>query len=150
MTGALSYYRLGGEPDHTRLRIDFEDGFHLAFQNTRKLGMIDLLEDPDRWIREAGLGPDALRVGRERFRSLFAGRRGLIKSLLMNQRILAGLGNVYADEVLFQARLHPRTPAADLGRGVLDDLHELTVCILEAGVRSRAEPARPEPNDEER
>lgn len=43
MTGALRYYRRGAEPDHTLLRIDFENGFHRAFQNTRKLGMIALL-----------------------------------------------------------------------------------------------------------
>lgn len=142
MTGALRYYRVGDEPDHTRLRIDFEDGFHLAFQNTRKLGMIDLLEDPDRWIREEGLGPDALRVGRKRFRSLFAGRRGLIKSLLMDQRILAGLGNVYADELLYQERLHPRTPAGELDRSDLNALHDRMGRVLEGAVQSRADPGQ--------
>lgn len=47
MTGALRYCRRGGEPDHTRLRIDFENGFHPALQNTGKPGMIALLRDPD-------------------------------------------------------------------------------------------------------
>ena len=140
MTGALRYFRVGGEPGHTRLRIDFENGFHLAFQNTRKLGMIGLPGDPDRWIRLQGLGPDGMRVGRQRFRSLFAGRQGLIKSLLVNQRVLAGLGNVYADEILFQARLNPRTPAGELDRSELDHLYDRMTSVLEGAVRARAKP----------
>lgn len=142
MTGALRYYRRGGEPDHTRLRIDFGNGFHLAFQNTRKLGMIALLGDPDGWVREEGLGPDALDVSAARFRSLLEGRRGMIKSLLMNQHVVAGLGNVYADEVLFQAAVHPRTSVVEIGGEGLAGMRDTMVRVLEGAVEARARPER--------
>ena len=142
MTGALRYHREGEEPDHTRLRIDFENGFHLAFQNMRKLGMIGLIRDPERWGRDEGLGPDALAVSGARFRSLLRGRRGMIKSLLMDQHVIAGLGNVYADEVLFQSAVHPRAPAAALGGDALAGMRDTMVGVLERAVDARARPER--------
>ncbi|NIR44260.1 MAG: DNA-formamidopyrimidine glycosylase [Gemmatimonadetes bacterium] len=111
MTGEIRYYKDHEElPDHTRLRIDFDDDYSLAYQNTRKLGEIGLVEDPDEFIREEELGPDAMssELDLRRFRELLEGRSGTIKGLLMNQNVIAGVGNVYADEILFRAWPAPR------------------------------------------
>jgi formamidopyrimidine-DNA glycosylase len=85
-------------------------GEHLAFEDMRLFGVVDLTPDPDRFIEEHRLGPDPLdpRFRVADFRALLEGRRGAIKSLLMSQEIIAGIGNLYADEILFQTSIHPR------------------------------------------
>ncbi|MGD8395625.1 MAG: DNA-formamidopyrimidine glycosylase family protein, partial [Candidatus Eiseniibacteriota bacterium] len=87
----------------------FDDGRRLAYCTQRKLGRIELTPDPARYIEEYDLGVDALRVVRERFLDLVGHARGMLKTALMNQSLIAGIGNVYSDEVLFQLGLHPRT-----------------------------------------
>jgi formamidopyrimidine-DNA glycosylase len=119
MTGALVCFRqAAAEPPYTRVRIDFRDGGALAYTDVRLLGRIGLAPAPAQFIAKHGLGPDALdrRFDLRAFRRLFCGRpaslRGPIKALLMDQSRLAGIGNIYSDEILFRARVHPLTPAA--------------------------------------
>jgi len=71
---------------------------------------LQLIDDPHDFVAEAKLGPDALdrAVSLKKFRALLADRKGEIKAVLMDQSLLAGIGNVYSDEILFQARLHPK------------------------------------------
>jgi len=107
MTGDLAYYR-GDDPRFARVIFDFENGAHLAFEDIRLFGVVDLTPDPDTYIAEHRLGPDPLELTLRRFRELLSPRRGAIKSLLMSQDVIAGIGNLYADEILFQASIHPR------------------------------------------
>ncbi|MGH6899203.1 MAG: Fpg/Nei family DNA glycosylase [Geminicoccaceae bacterium] len=117
MTGNLVYFR-GGEddPPYDRVRFDFAGGAHLAYVNRRMLGRVGLTDDADAFIRAEALGPDALDPGFDlaAFTAAVAGRRRDIKSVLMDQALLAGIGNIYADEILFQARLHPKAPMTSL------------------------------------
>jgi formamidopyrimidine-DNA glycosylase len=110
MTGDLAYYRGDETPRFAKVVFDFEGGTHLAFEDMRLFGLAALVDLPDDFIAAKGLGPDPL--GRSftfaRFDALLEKRRGAIKSLLMSQEILAGLGNLYVDEVLFQTSIHPR------------------------------------------
>jgi formamidopyrimidine-DNA glycosylase len=108
MTGDLASYR-GEDPRFAKVVFDFA-GEHLAFEDMRLFGVVDLTPDPDRFIEEHRLGPDPLdpRFRVADFRALLEGRRGAIKSLLMSQEIIAGIGNLYADEILFQTSIHPR------------------------------------------
>lgn len=76
----------------------------------RLFGVADLVSDPDTFIRDRKLGPDPLALTAARFARLFEKRRGAIKSLLMTQEVIAGLGNLYVDEILFQTSVHPRRP----------------------------------------
>lgn len=109
MTGHLAYYR-DEEPRFARVIFDFANGAHLAFEDMRLFGIIDLARDPDSYIAEHRLGPDPLdrAFTLPVFRRLIASRRGAVKSLLMSQEIIAGIGNLYADEMLFQTSIHPR------------------------------------------
>src|SRR5712691_1548380 len=107
MTGDLAYYR-DDDPRFARVIFDFENGAHLAFEDIRLFGVVDLTPDPDTYIAEHRLGPDPLELTLRRFRELLSPRRGTIKSLLMSQDVIAGIGNLYADETLFQASIHPR------------------------------------------
>lgn len=111
MTGDLAYYEdRADEPRFARVVFDFENGAHLAFEDMRLFGVVDLVDDVDAFIAEQGLGPDPLASSfrMDDFLALLEKRRGAIKSLLMSQEILAGLGNLYVDEVLYQTSIHPR------------------------------------------
>jgi formamidopyrimidine-DNA glycosylase len=113
MTGDLAYYRdAAEEPRFAKVVFDFDNGAHLAFEDMRLFGLAELLDSPDAYIEAQGLGPDPLdpKFTFRRFAALLEKRRGAVKSLLMSQEILAGLGNLYADEILYQTSVHPRRP----------------------------------------
>jgi formamidopyrimidine-DNA glycosylase len=112
MNGSLKHFAEGeSDPPSDRLRFDFADGHHLAYVNPRLFGGVGLATDADGFIAEQGLGPDALdpRFDLAAFKRALTGRRRDVKSLLMDQAVVAGIGNIYSDEVLFQAGIHPRT-----------------------------------------
>ena len=141
MAGGLSH--LPGteeEPPHVRLLLGFDGGDRLAFTDRRALGRVHPIRDPESFVREKGLGPDAFRVDYPSFRERLGGRRGAVKSVLMNQGVVAGLGNIYSDEVLFRARLHPRTGADRLGEEDIRRLFEATGGVLQTAIDRGADP----------
>lgn len=138
MTGDLDC-GAGEPPRHTRLLLDFDNRFHLAFVNTRKLGRIGWVDDVDRFVDRRGLGPDALGIDLDAFRERIDGRRGTIKATLMNQEVLAGIGNVYADEVLFQAGLHPESHPQRLRDSTFERLHDALRRVLDDAVAAGVE-----------
>ena len=113
MTGDLSAYD-DAPPRFARVIFDFDNGAHLAFEDMRLFGVADTIPDPDAFIRLHALGPDPLSLRLGDFRRIVEGRRGAAKSLLMSQDVIAGIGNLYADETLFQASIAPRRPADHL------------------------------------
>ncbi len=112
MTGQLLFIPSKRPLDkHTHFILFFKNSrYELRFRDVRKLGSISCYPAPD-VLKFLNLGPEPLRVSFSRFRKLFQGRRGRLKNLLLNQSFLAGIGNIYADEILFEAKLHPRLPA---------------------------------------
>jgi formamidopyrimidine-DNA glycosylase len=96
------------EPRHTRLLISFENGCHLAFIDPRLFGKVSLTQDPERFLKEKKIGPDALQLDLAGFLEIMGSRRGIIKGALLNQHLVAGLGNLYSDESLFQAGICPQ------------------------------------------
>ena len=114
LTGSLFYLESGAkEPRHTRLLISFENGHCLAFDDPRIFGEVGLAKSPEAFLVERKIGPDALLLDREGFLEIMSGRKGLIKPALLNQSLIAGLGNLYADEALFQAGICPKTRGLD-------------------------------------
>ncbi len=145
MSGQLKYFRdMGKDPPYDRFLISFSNGSYLAYNAPRKLGHIQLLEEPGQFIERKGLGPDALdpNLDVESFRELLAGRRGMIKPALMNQRIIAGIGNVYSDEILFQAGIHPRARIKQLHRDALKKVFQVMKNVLETAIERQADPQR--------
>src|SRR5439155_2031458 len=116
MTGDLIWS--GDEPArhrHDRLVISFREGGELRYRNMRKLGGVWLAHDEPELAGITGsLGPDALSVGGPEFQDRLGRRRGGVKAALMDQRLVAGIGNILADEILWQARLHPRRTVESL------------------------------------
>lgn len=117
MTGLLSWGDDRADRHrHDRLIVVCERG-ELRYNNMRRFGGVWLAAD--RREREAvtgPLGPDALALSGEQFEQLVAGRRGGIKAALMDQRLVAGVGNLLSDEILWRARVNPRTALTDLNR----------------------------------
>jgi formamidopyrimidine-DNA glycosylase len=93
-------------PSHTRLLLKF-DGSCLAMVDTRRLGMIYLYDDMDAFLHDKKLGADALSIKINEFIERLSKRKKPVKSALMDQSIIAGIGNLYADEILFQSHIHP-------------------------------------------
>ncbi len=131
MTGDLIWS--GDEPTrhrHDRVWIGFVEGGELRYRNMRKLGGAWLAHDADEAGRIMGsLGPDALTVDRRTFLDRLGRRRGGIKAALMDQRLVAGAGNLIADEVLWQARIHPKrrieTVSEDERRALFASMHHV-------------------------
>ncbi len=127
-----------------RMAIQFSNGSRLSYNSTRMAGQIEKVHDPWRYIRENGLGPDALspELTPERTRELLAGKRARAKAALMNQKVIAGIGNAYSDEILFQAGIHPETDFQALPESGFGQLHDRMKGVLTKAVALRADPAR--------
>jgi formamidopyrimidine-DNA glycosylase len=127
MSGRLHLEPIG-LPKHLRVRFDLSDGQHLYFYNMRKFGRVWLVRDPETVLGDLGPEPLDESFTPQLFRSLLLERRGMLKPLLLNQRFVAGLGNIYVDESLFLAGLHPQRTA--------DTLQEADVLRLYGAIRS--------------
>ncbi len=126
MTGSI---RLDARPGpYTRAWFRLDRG-SLAYDDPRQFGRIE-------WgaARAENLGPEPFAITPGEFHRLLAGRRTAIKPLLLNQRFLAGVGNIYADESLFRARIHPRAVARRLSRTRAQRLHTAIVEVLNEAI----------------
>lgn len=145
MSGGVRYARDRPPPPYTKLSVAFRNGYQLHYLSRRKLGRITLADAPERFIAAEGIGPDAYDP-RPRLRDVQAilqtHGRAAVKALLMNQAVLAGIGNIYADEMLFQARLDPRTTAGALDDRAAARLHRAMHHVLRAAIDRKAQPDR--------
>lgn len=135
MTGQVTVVSSGHplEP-HTHVRLDLDNGEEIRYRDIRRFGRL-------RWCSRAeieavfnGLGPDAPDMPEPEFIRALAGRRTPIKNWLLNQARLAGVGNIYADEALFEARIHPLTEAGRLNRAAASALHRAVGKVLRRAV----------------
>lgn len=139
MTGRLAYFDdPRAEPANARVRLDFANGHHLGFIDARLLGRVGFTADADAFIAERELGPDALAIDAKTFDARLKDRRGGLKAALMDQSVVAGIGNLYADEILFQAKLHPLAPVASLGSANRRRIHKIMRDVLTTGIESGA------------
>ncbi len=138
MTGRLKYFQKHGDsPLYDRVLINFEDKSHLAFDDPRKFGKINLTSSMEDFIKERKLGPDALEINFKTFKGIFEKRRGAIKSALMDQHILAGIGNIYSDEILFQSCIHPKMQANKLNNTQMEQIFKVMKEVLNISVNKR-------------
>ena len=139
MTGSLLYFKHEEDaPRHTRVLFVFANTYCLAFEDQRKFGEVGLVADVDEYLRKRGLGPDALHISLSQFRELLRTHRGAVKTILLNQKLIAGIGNIYADEILFHARMHPATDAAHLTEKIVGKLFRATRYILKKAIDAKA------------
>ncbi len=138
MSGSLLLKPGPGEvAPYTRAILNLDSGLELHFCDRRKLGTIELV--PDEAEVNGKLGPEPLdeNFTREVLGHRLRGRKAPIKAVLCDQTVLAGIGNMYADEALFSARIHPLRPAGALSRDEIARLHQAIVEVLKAAIGNR-------------
>jgi formamidopyrimidine-DNA glycosylase len=147
MTGSLRHAHAGDLPDdaYRRAVLGLDTGIDVAYRDVRRFGTWELLdEDHLRPYLAARLGPEPLAASFTgmRLARLAAGRRAPVKAFLLDQRRIAGIGNIYADEALWRARIHPRHPAGELDAGEIARLHRGVRGALRRGVELRGSTLR--------
>ena len=134
MTGSIA---LDEPADHVRVRVALEDRV-VWFRDPRRFGRFLVLAPGER-----SLLPTLARIGAEPLEPGFtpsvlaaglARSRAAVKAVLLGQKVVAGVGNIYADEALFRARIHPEAPASSLSAATVKKLHEAIVHVLRAGL----------------
>lgn len=135
MTGHLLLVEAGAPVDqHTHVVMNLDDGRLLIFQDSRKFGRIWLVPDPAPVLAKLGPEPFDAAFTREVFGASLHGRSASIKALLLDQGIVAGVGNIYADESLFRAGIHPARPAGSLNASEIAALLEAVRQVLIDGI----------------
>ncbi len=119
---------------HTHARLRLKSGRELRFVDPRRFGRLEYRE-LHRLGGFAGAGAEPLTIEADEFAALFRGRRLAIKAALLNQNLLTGVGNIYADESLFRAGIRPRKTAGRLTRAELARLRAALVEVLEHAIR---------------
>lgn len=143
MTGFLAYFKdRDKEPPHERLLIGFSNGYHLAYDCQRKMGEVTLSRAMESFVEERELGADAMAIDFGPFKDALSGTRASIKSALMDQRLIAGIGNIYSDETLFQSGIHPQNKAYQLDEKSVKKLFRAMKQVLTTAIETRADPAR--------
>ena len=121
---------------HTHVFMTLDDGREeLRFRDARRFGRLRSLTQAELENVFGALGPDAQRVSQAHFLAAMRGRKGAIKSWLMNQNLLAGLGNIYADEALFEARIHPLSQPGRVSTDKAHQLYKAVRKVLDRAVR---------------
>ncbi len=139
MTGRLTVTPSGSRPEkHTHVVLKLA-GFDLHYNDIRRFGFMDLVggDNLARIPYLNKLGPDPFDTERDEFISIIKSKKRMIKPLLLDQNVISGLGNIYSDEVLFEARIHPRTISSKIGRKRLANLHAASLEILRNAIKAR-------------
>lgn len=138
MTGRLVWRRHAAPPEpYQRAMLELDDGHDLRWSDLRKFGTWRLVADPNDAVGK--LGPEPVDDGftLPGFRTALKGRSAPIKSVLLDQRRVAGIGNIYADEALYEARIAPSTAAGQIGPASAKRLHAAVRSVLECGIANR-------------
>jgi formamidopyrimidine-DNA glycosylase len=139
MTGRLIVQRAGTtipEP-YTNVLLHFSDGTRLCFADVRTFGRMRLVGPEEPWAAEVGLEPLSGEFSLERFSGLLAGRTTPVKVFLLDQRRVAGIGNIYACEALWEARIRPTRPAGTLSMQARRRLHHSIRDVLRRAIEMR-------------
>jgi formamidopyrimidine-DNA glycosylase len=138
MTGSLLLQNSRAEPPlYTRAVLHLDDGNNVYFRDPRKFGRLWLVEDIESVV--GNLGPEALgkELSPQKFTEIITRRKAPIKALLCDQTVLAGVGNLYADEADFLAGIHPERPGASLTAAECRRLYKAIREVLLAGIKNK-------------
>jgi formamidopyrimidine-DNA glycosylase len=136
--GGPRWYQSTPEPSYVRARFELDDGRVLLFTDVRRFGQAVVLDAGDQlddfFASRLGVEPLSGELTPQRLLELAAGRKAPLKSFLLAQSRIAGIGNIYADEALWRAKLHPLSPAGSMKIQHAERLVEAIVAALEAGI----------------
>jgi len=138
MTGRLVWRAHDAPPEvYQRASIELDDGHDLRWSDLRKFGTWRIAESTDDVVKQLGPEPIDDDFTLKQFRAALAGRSAAVKSVLLDQRRIAGLGNIYVDEALFEARVRPDTPAGMVSPAATKRLYAACRAVLERGIANR-------------
>lgn len=126
--------------DHTHLLFDLDNGQQLRFRDIRRFGSVRLFLNRQAladFFTASRLGPEPFDVAAKYWHDCLVRSKRCLKAVLLDQTIVAGVGNIYADEALFEARLHPARLACDLDKGEIDRLRRAVAAVLRRGIERR-------------
>lgn len=139
MTGDLEYYHASlDRPRFARIVFEFTSGFNLGFLCPRKFERVGLVNDIDAFLQRKKIGDDGLDISQETLSARVRRKKAFIKPVLLDQSVVAGLGNWIVDEVLFQAFIHPEQRADTLTDEQMSALHQAIRLVLETAIRYEA------------
>jgi formamidopyrimidine-DNA glycosylase len=146
MTGQLrSHERSDPTESHTHLVFTLDDGRELRYRDIRRFGSVTCFADPQAladFLEGDKLGPEPFDLDPTAWRERLAKTRRNLKATLLDQGVVAGVGNIYADEALFEARLHPARQAADLTKAEADRLRKAIAAVLDRAIKRRGSSIR--------
>ncbi len=122
---------------HTHAFFALDDGKELRYTDIRRFGRMQLLADGAREKALSSLAADPLQMTEEQFAAAIGSRRARVKALLLDQHVVSGVGNIYADESLWRARIHPMRIGATLKREELHRLYRVVRDVLNEAIRLR-------------
>lgn len=122
---------------HTHVILGLDDGRELRYTDIRRFGRMRLMRSGEQGNVLGGLGLDPLEASEAGFVAVLHSRRAHVKALLLDQHVLRGMGNIYTDESLWTARIHPRRIGANLSPGELRRLYRAVQDVLKEAIRSR-------------
>jgi formamidopyrimidine-DNA glycosylase len=141
MTGNLLLVNDADASPHLRARMTLDDGKRLLFVDVRRFGTGVVLLGSDAlaeyFASRLGVEPLGPDFTADALRALARGRKQPVKAFLLNQERVAGVGNIYADEALFRARIHPLRPVGNLKRAQIESLHKAVIETLNAGIDAK-------------
>jgi formamidopyrimidine-DNA glycosylase len=137
MSGRLNLVTAGSpRTKHEHVVIGFDGGRQLRFHDPRKFGRLHLVKDPERILDRLGAEPLASEFTSKSLAERLTSRKRLLKPLLLDQTFIAGLGNIYVDEALWEAKLHPCRIAANLSMPEIKALHRAIPRVLKRGLKN--------------
>ena len=138
MSGDLEHYsQTEPEPPYSKVLFKFTDKTILAYISIRMFGKLDITQNINDYIKLKKLGPDALNMNYEDFLTSLQRRTTNMKSALMNQSIVCGIGNIYSDEILFKSKINPMTKINSLDEKQVKELFSNIKTVLNYGIKKK-------------
>jgi len=140
MSGDLEYYdNKEDPPKFSKVIFQFNNGFNLAYISVRMFGKVSVASSIEEFIENKKLGPDAYKMTLEDFQEAVQRRSAIAKNALLNQSFIAGIGNIYSDEILFRTRIHPKTNINSLSDSKVQELFASIKDVLEFGIKKEGD-----------
>jgi formamidopyrimidine-DNA glycosylase len=139
MTGRPHYYN-GEENRHkyAHIQLSFDNGYHFGFENKRKFGWWNLTDTIEEFKNEHNLSDDARELSLEDFKASLSSRSTDIKKIIMDQSVCAGVGNWMADDILYQAKIHPKHKVEDMSENDIKAVFEALKNVIEVAINNEA------------
>jgi formamidopyrimidine-DNA glycosylase len=140
MTGDLEYYsNQDDEPKFSKVIFCFNNGYNLAYISTRMFGRVYIADSIEDFIEMKKLGPDAFNMSFKEFKLALKRRTAILKNALLNQSFIAGIGNIYSDEVMFRTKLHPLSKIDELKDDKIKELYTNIKDVLKFGIEKEGD-----------